>query len=156
MDVFTSSGEGREAQTLLGPLEIANLNHGNQFFLRDTTQSPSPADGSRSSIRNVFFTSYLEFRTMGKVLRPSDSERHTPSSEPFTFSKNTVTQEPWRTTWRLLLSGTTSLNSALQNGIRENTLRSRLNLEPALILALTKIRPRIEVLACQKQAQSSH
>jgi hypothetical protein len=31
-----------------------------------------------------------------------------------------------------------------------------LNLEPALILALTKIRPRIEVLACQKQAQSSH
>jgi hypothetical protein len=29
-------------------------------------------------------------------------------------------------------------------------------LEPALIPALTKIRPRIEVLACQKQAQSSH
>jgi hypothetical protein len=29
-------------------------------------------------------------------------------------------------------------------------------LEPNLILALTKIRPRIEVLACQKQAQSSH
>jgi hypothetical protein len=25
-----------------------------------------------------------------------------------------------------------------------------MNLEPALILALTKIRPRIEVLACQK------
>jgi hypothetical protein len=34
--------------------------------------------------------------------------------------------------------------------------RNRLNLEPALILALTKIRPRIEVLACQKHAQSSH
>jgi hypothetical protein len=33
--------------------------------------------------------------------------------------------------------------------------RNRLNLEPALILALTKIRPRIEVLACQKQAKSS-
>jgi hypothetical protein len=29
-------------------------------------------------------------------------------------------------------------------------------LEPALILALAKIHPRIEVLACQKQAQSSH
>jgi hypothetical protein len=28
--------------------------------------------------------------------------------------------------------------------------------EPALILALVKIRPRFEVLACQKQAQSSH
>jgi hypothetical protein len=34
--------------------------------------------------------------------------------------------------------------------------RNRLNLEPALILALTKIRPPIEVLACQKQAQLSH
>jgi hypothetical protein len=33
--------------------------------------------------------------------------------------------------------------------------RNRLNPEPALILALTKIRPRIEVLACQKQADIS-
>jgi hypothetical protein len=33
--------------------------------------------------------------------------------------------------------------------------RNRLNIEPALILTLTKIRPRTEVLACQKQAQSS-
>jgi hypothetical protein len=36
-----------------------------------------------------------------------------------------------------------------QNGIQEP-------LEAALTLALTKIRPRIEVLACQKQAQSFH
>jgi hypothetical protein len=34
--------------------------------------------------------------------------------------------------------------------------RNILNLEPALILAVTKIRPRIGVLACQKQPQSSH
>jgi hypothetical protein len=34
--------------------------------------------------------------------------------------------------------------------------RNRSNLEPALILTLKKIRPPIEVLACQKQAQSSH
>jgi hypothetical protein len=34
--------------------------------------------------------------------------------------------------------------------------RNRLNPESALILALTKIRPRIEELACRKQAQSSH
>jgi hypothetical protein len=34
--------------------------------------------------------------------------------------------------------------------------RNRMNLEPALILALMKIRPRTEVLACQKQDQSSH
>jgi hypothetical protein len=39
--------------------------------------------------------------------------------------------------------------------VRENILRNRLNLEPVLILALTKIRPRAEVLACQKQAQPS-
>jgi hypothetical protein len=38
----------------------------------------------------------------------------------------------------------------------ETKLSNRLNLGPALILALTKIRPRIGVLACQKQAQSSH
>jgi hypothetical protein len=46
-------------------------------------------------------------------------------------------------------------------GVREDVLEvTRTHytepLEPALILALTKIRPRIEVLACQKQAQSSH
>jgi hypothetical protein len=34
--------------------------------------------------------------------------------------------------------------------------RNHLNLEPALVLILTKICPRTEVLACQKQAQSSH
>jgi hypothetical protein len=33
---------------------------------------------------------------------------------------------------------------------------NRQNLEPALIFALTEIGPRIEVLACQKQAQPSH
>jgi hypothetical protein len=33
---------------------------------------------------------------------------------------------------------------------------SSLNLEPALIFALTKIPSRIDVLACQKQAQSFH
>jgi hypothetical protein len=31
-----------------------------------------------------------------------------------------------------------------------------LKLDPALILALMKICPQIKVLACQKQAQSSH
>jgi hypothetical protein len=34
--------------------------------------------------------------------------------------------------------------------------RNRLNPESALILALTKIRPRIEELGCRKQVQSSH
>jgi hypothetical protein len=38
-------------------------------------------------------------------------------------------------------------------GVRENILRK---LEPALIVAPKKILPRIEVLACQIQAQSSY
>jgi hypothetical protein len=33
--------------------------------------------------------------------------------------------------------------------------RNRFDFEPALFLTLTKISPRIEVLTCQKQAQSS-
>jgi hypothetical protein len=35
---------------------------------------PSHEDGSRSSLRNVVFSSYLEFRTLDKVHKPSDSE----------------------------------------------------------------------------------
>jgi hypothetical protein len=35
--------------------------------------------------------------------------------------------------------------NGIQPGVREDILRNSLNLEPALILALTKIRPRIEV-----------
>jgi hypothetical protein len=30
---------------------------------------PSPEDGNRSSLRNVMFSSYLEFRTMDRVLK---------------------------------------------------------------------------------------
>jgi hypothetical protein len=41
-------------------------------------------------------------------------------------------------------------------GVRENILRSRLNLETALILTLKKIHPVVEVLACQKPVQPSH
>jgi hypothetical protein len=35
---------------------------------------PSPEGGNRSSFRNVVFSNYLEFRTMDKVQKPSDSE----------------------------------------------------------------------------------
>jgi hypothetical protein len=38
----------------------------------------------------------------------------------------------------------------------ENEIMNRLNLERTIVLALTKIRPRIEVLACQKETASSH
>jgi hypothetical protein len=40
--------------------------------------------------------------------------------------------------------------------VSENIVRDRLSLEPALILALTKIRPPCEALAYHKQAHSSH
>jgi hypothetical protein len=48
--------------------------------------------------------------------------------------------------------------SGLQPGVRENILHQskRMNLKPVLILALTKIRPRTEVVQRQKQAQPSH
>jgi hypothetical protein len=35
---------------------------------------PLPEDGNRSSFRNAVFYSYLEFRIMDKVQKPSDSE----------------------------------------------------------------------------------
>jgi hypothetical protein len=35
---------------------------------------PLSEDGNRSLFRNIVFSSYLEFRTMGKVPKPTDSE----------------------------------------------------------------------------------
>jgi hypothetical protein len=35
---------------------------------------PLPKDGNRPSLRNYVFSSYLEFRKMDKVDKPSDSE----------------------------------------------------------------------------------
>jgi hypothetical protein len=42
----------------------------------------TPEDGKRSNFRSVVFSVYLEFRTMGKVHKPSHSECCTTSSEP--------------------------------------------------------------------------
>jgi hypothetical protein len=42
----------------------------------------SPEDGNRSSLRNIVFSGSLEFRTMDKVPKPSDSERHTAALQP--------------------------------------------------------------------------
>jgi hypothetical protein len=52
--LFPSEGEERETPTLLGPLKITNPSH--------------------------WLSSYLEFRVMDKVKKPSDSKRHIPSS----------------------------------------------------------------------------
>jgi hypothetical protein len=35
---------------------------------------PSPKDVNGPSFRNFVFSSYLEFRTMGKLQKPNDSE----------------------------------------------------------------------------------
>jgi hypothetical protein len=43
----------------------------------------SSEDGNRSSLLNVVFSSYVEFRTMDEVHKSSHSEWHTPSSELF-------------------------------------------------------------------------
>jgi hypothetical protein len=45
----------------------------------------SPENLNRSIFRNVVFTSYLEFRTMVKIHKPSDSECYTPWAELFAF-----------------------------------------------------------------------
>jgi hypothetical protein len=59
--------------------------------------------------------------------------------------------------WRLLQSSSSwGTRTHLTLTSIKTKHRNRLNLEPALIFAPTKIRPRIEVLACRKLAQSSH
>jgi hypothetical protein len=55
LDVFPSSGEGRDATTLLG-----------------LSEGPNRVVENTSSFRSVVFAIYLEFRTMDKVHRPSD------------------------------------------------------------------------------------
>jgi hypothetical protein len=57
MDLFLSSGEGREIPTLLGPFKNAK-------------------EGIRSSFQNTVLSSYLEFWSMENVRKPIDSEEH--------------------------------------------------------------------------------
>jgi hypothetical protein len=46
--------------------------------------SPSPhLKKETAPVSETLFSSYLEFRTMDKLLKPSDSESYTPSSETF-------------------------------------------------------------------------
>jgi hypothetical protein len=60
LDLFPSSGQGSETPTLWGQvIEVSFRSH---------------EDGNRSSFRNAVISSSLEFRTMDKVLKPSDSE----------------------------------------------------------------------------------
>jgi hypothetical protein len=73
-------GEGRETHTLLGHIKRAQINQWtwrlalSKGHNRVGVSLPSPEDGNRSSFRNVVFSSYLEFWTMHKAQKPSDSE----------------------------------------------------------------------------------
>jgi hypothetical protein len=53
------------------------------IFVETLLSPPLADDGKGSSFRNVVFSSFLEYRTMDKVRKLSNSECHTPSSEPF-------------------------------------------------------------------------
>jgi hypothetical protein len=61
LDVFPSSGEGKETPTVLGPpLERSNLNHWTRLALakgpsKAGVSLPSPEDGNRSSFPNLLF-----------------------------------------------------------------------------------------------------
>jgi hypothetical protein len=88
--MFPSSGEGRERHTLLGPLERARLDYTlwSSDWGKQQSRRLSPLAWRRKQIqfpKKIFF--YLEFRTMNKVHKPSDSECYTrtPTSEPFVF-----------------------------------------------------------------------
>jgi hypothetical protein len=78
LDMSLSSGEGKETQTLLGPLESANLSHRTCSFL-GTQRSRCLLHLTRetSRFRLVVFSSYLEFQTINKFQKPSDTECYT-------------------------------------------------------------------------------
>jgi hypothetical protein len=87
--VLPSSGEGR-VTPLLDPLERADQVQRLRLALargpnRVGVSLPSPEDGNRCIFRNVVVRSYLEFRTIDNVQKPSNSECCTPSSGPCGF-----------------------------------------------------------------------
>jgi hypothetical protein len=63
LDLFPSLGEGIKRPPLLSPHERVNING----------VSPTPEDRKRSSFQDIAFYSYLQFHTMDKVLKPSNS-----------------------------------------------------------------------------------
>jgi hypothetical protein len=76
LDLLPSSGEERETPTLLGRLTLLKssrlaLSKGPN---RLGDSFPSHVGGNWSSFRNVAFSTYLEFRAVDKVHKPSDSE----------------------------------------------------------------------------------
>jgi hypothetical protein len=77
----------KELTSITGPNRIGPLENLTSVSgpTRIGVSFPSPGDGNRSSFGHVVSSSHLEFRTMDKVQKPTDSERCTPSSEHFCF-----------------------------------------------------------------------
>jgi hypothetical protein len=105
------------------------------------------------------FKHQLTFNELQSVISPEMNSSYLPLWEPqisceISFSELlkplqfTYTCCVWQ--WYLIWG------TGIHLKVHENVLRNHLNLEPAVIFAFMKIRPRIEVLACQKQAQSNY
>jgi hypothetical protein len=69
------------ASRLCGPQNRSEQREGKYNIFLNETRNPTPL--GRASYQNVVFSSYvyLQFRTMDKDHRPSDSERYVTSSE---------------------------------------------------------------------------
>jgi hypothetical protein len=80
LDLFPSSDDGREMLTLLGLLERARSSDWALALSEGPNRVgvflPSPENENRFSFRNVVFSSYLEFRTIDEVQKPSDSQNN--------------------------------------------------------------------------------
>jgi hypothetical protein len=83
--------------TQLGPLEVSFFSH------------PSLEDGNMHFPKRHFYY-FLEYRTMGKVQKPSNSECYMPSSEPFRIYIYRVFRA--QADWILILPSPTSCETA--------------------------------------------
>jgi hypothetical protein len=61
--------------------EIPNRKH--NVSSSEVSSFHSSEDGTDPVPKHCFFSSYLEFRAIDKAHKPSNSERYTPSSQPF-------------------------------------------------------------------------
>jgi hypothetical protein len=59
LDLFPSSGDGRETPTLIGSLERYNLNHRIYFFVKDPTEQVSPSTHLKKDTDPVSETFFL-------------------------------------------------------------------------------------------------
>jgi hypothetical protein len=71
LDLFPSPGQGGKTPCQLGPLEKLTSITGPNWL---GVFPPWPEDGNRSSFRNVVFSNFLEYWTMDKVKKLSNSD----------------------------------------------------------------------------------